>query len=97
MFNYEILPEHMQDGMRLYIERGIEGGGFLTAVLCNDLMGALGKADSINRHALFDYGNFLYNEAPASCYGSPEKVAAWVARGGLQGKGLAPIPTHQPG
>ena len=79
MFDYTILPEHMQDGMRRYIERGIEGGGFMTAVLCNDLMGALGKADEINHHALFDYGRFLYNEVPSSCWGSPEKVNAWLS------------------
>ena len=84
-YNYDLLPEHMQDGMRLYIERGVEPGSFITAVLCNDLMGALGKADDINRHRLFDYGLFLYNEVPSSCFGSREKVAAWVARGGLQG------------
>ena len=73
MFNYELLPEHMRDGMKRYIERGIEGGSFMTAVLCNDLMGALGKADEINRDRLWDYGNFLYNEAPSSCHGSPAK------------------------
>jgi len=85
MFDYSKLPEHMQDGMRLYIERGIEGGSFMTAVLCNDLMGAAGKADHINRECLFDYCNFLYNEAPTSCHGSREKVEAWIERGGLKG------------
>lgn len=85
MFKYDDLPEHMQDGMRLYIERGIEGGSFMMAVLCNDLMGACGRADHINRERLFDYCNFLYNEAPSSCWGSSEKVEAWIARGGLHG------------
>ena len=85
MFNYDKLPGHMQDGMRLYIERGIDAGSFMMAVLCNDLMGACGKADHINRERLFDYCNFLYNEAPSSCFGSPGKVAAWIAHGGLKG------------
>ena len=42
--NYDSLPPHMHDVMRLYIEHGIEPGSFLTAVLSNDLMKALGKA-----------------------------------------------------
>ena len=83
--NYSSLPFHMQDAMRLYIESGIQPGSFLTAVLSNDLMGALGRADDINLHALPLYGRFLYNDAPCWCFGSPEKVAAWIARGGMLG------------
>lgn len=85
--DYSELPEHMRDGMRRYIERGIEAGSFMTAVLSNDLMGALGKADDVNRHQLFAYASFLYNEAPRACHGSPEAVAAWIVQGGLNGKG----------
>lgn len=76
--DYSILPEHMQEGMRLYIEEGVEPGSFLRAVLENNLMEALGRADHVNRDSLFDYGNFLYNEAPPPCYGSAEKVSAWL-------------------
>lgn len=86
MFNYSILPDYMQEGMQLWIERGILPGGFLTAVLRNDLMGALGRADSTNIDRLKDYGMFLYNEAPSDCFGSDEKVQKWEERGGLRGK-----------
>ena len=80
---YHDLPEHMRDGMRLYIERGIAPGSFLRAVLSNDLMGAMGRADDVNLKALPAYGRFLYNEAPSLCFGSPEKVADWIKRGGM--------------
>lgn len=83
--NYSSLPCYMQDGMRLYVEHGILPGGFLTAVLSNDLMGALGKADDINLHALPAYGRFLYNNAPCGCYGSLQAVASWCKAGGLNG------------
>ena len=83
--NYSILPEHMQDGMRRWIEHGIPAGSFMMSVLCNDLIGALGRADSINIERLRSYGTFLYSEAPSECHGSPEKVAAWEKRGGLRG------------
>lgn len=83
--DYSSLPLHMQDGMRLYVEHGIQPGSFLTAVLSNDLMRALGRADDINLHALPAYGRFLYNDAPSWCFGSPEKVEAWIERGGMLG------------
>jgi len=86
---YHALPEHMQDGMRLYIERGVQPGSFLRAVLSNDLMGALGKADDVNINALPAYGSFLYNEAPSLCWGSPEVVSAWISRGGMSAPSAA--------
>ena len=74
----------MQNAMARYIEQGIEGGSFLNAVLCNDLLAAIGNGDEINRARIFDYAAFLYNEALRDCYGSPEKVNQWIAKGGLQ-------------
>jgi len=56
-------------------------GGFLTAVLKNDLMEACGRADDNNISALPAYAGFLYNYAPMECYGSPEKVRAWIEAG----------------
>lgn len=79
------VPEHCQGGLVRYIVHGIPPGSFLLAVLTNDLMGALGKADEVNRDALHAYGSFLYNDAPADCHGSPAKVAAWIKRGGMVG------------
>ena len=84
--NYESLPEGLQDSMMRYIEHGIRPGSFLEAVLTNDLFGALGKADSINRHLLFDICQWIYNEAPYSCWGSKERVDAWIAQDGLKGE-----------
>jgi flagellar capping protein FliD len=78
-----LLPPHMRGAMQRYIENGIAPGDFLTAVLRNDLMGALGKADDENRHSLHSYGVYLYSYAPAGCYGSIERVNAWVSEGGL--------------
>lgn len=82
--DWDLLPEHMHDGMQLYVERGIEPGGFMMAVLCNDLRGACERADAINRHKIFNIVAFLYNCVPAGCWGSPEKVQVWIDKGGLQ-------------
>jgi len=74
----------MQDSAQLYIEHGIMTGGFLTAVMENDLVEAFARADSINTEWMREWAFFLYN-APGECWGSPEKVKAWKVRGGLQG------------
>ncbi len=82
----EMIPAHMRDTMRRYIERGIPTGSFLEAVLCNDLMGALGRADEENRAALHGYAVYLYSYAPNGCHGSPSKVSEWISGGGLAGR-----------
>lgn len=87
--NYKMLPVHMQEAMRLWIERGIEPGSFLMAVLCNDLREAVGRADHINVERLKDYVNFLYNEVPGACYGSPDKCRKWADHNGLAGRDKA--------
>jgi hypothetical protein len=69
----------MREGVQLYVERGVEPGGFLEAVLCNRLVEAFAKADTINRYAMFDWATWLWNDAPMGSWGSPEKVAAWIA------------------
>lgn len=74
------IPDHMVEGLDLWIEQGILPGSFLTAVLCNDLMDACGRADELNILNLPAYCAYLYNEAPSTCFGSPEKVRAWVER-----------------
>ena len=88
--DYSILPEHMRDGARLYIENGIEPGSFMSAVICNDLMEAFGRADMINKLCMFDIVRFFYNEAPAGCHGSPATMDAWVKSGGLKGLDAEP-------
>ena len=78
--NYDLVPvAHMADGMRRYIENGIMPGGFLTAILCNDLMGAARKGDVANCRCLSDWATWLYNYAPPTCFGSEERVAAWTS------------------
>ena len=75
---YHMLPAHMQNVMRRYIEDGIEPGGFLTAVICNDLVGAFGMADDINLANMKVWASFLYNEAPSGCWGSRRKMDGWI-------------------
>ena len=83
--DWSMLPERMHGGIRRYIESGISPGHFLTAVICNDLREACGRADDENRRLLFEYVSFFYSHAPRNCWGGPEKYNAWVQHGGLGG------------
>ena len=85
--DWSLLPERMHGGARRYIENGIPPGDFLTAVICNDLREACGRADDENRRLLFEYVKFFYCHAPRDCWGSPESYKAWVQHGGLAALG----------
>jgi len=76
--DYSRIPKHMRYGMELYVEKGIPPGGFLTAVLSNNLTEAFVRADSINRIHLFDWVKFIMSELPWACWGSVKKVEDWI-------------------
>lgn len=72
------VPDHLIDGLLNYIIHGVPTGGFLTAVLENNLMEAFGRADIESALGLRHVCAFLYNHAPAGCYGNPMRVEAWI-------------------
>tara|TARA_Y100000296_G_scaffold82583_1_gene111974 strand:+ start:597 stop:908 length:312 start_codon:yes stop_codon:yes gene_type:complete len=80
MYDYAKLPEGLQDSMKLYLEKGIRAGGFLTACLENDLVGAINRADKTNLARLQDIVKWIYWETPQGCWGNSEKVEAWIGR-----------------
>lgn len=63
-----------------YVHHKIPTGGFLDAFLCNNLMGALSRADDQNAAALVAIAAFVKWSIPSACWGSNEKVEAWLAR-----------------
>jgi hypothetical protein len=78
-FNGMTVSTRMIDAIDDYIANKREHGGFLTAVLRNDLVEAVGRADDQNLHIIPAIVAYLYNEAPSRCWGSPERVDAWLA------------------
>lgn len=69
--------KRMEPSVRLYVEEGISPGSFLKAVLANDFMGAVGRADSSNGELLREWAMFVYNYLPTDCWGSYERVNEW--------------------
>ena len=72
------IPENLKVSLDRYANSHIQVGSFLTAVLCNDLAEAFAKADPASILALHDILGYCYNELPGDCWGSPEKVRAWL-------------------
>ena len=75
---YRDAPVHILDSINAYVEHGQRPGGFLAAVLQNNLTGALRSADDASRRGLDDIILYIWNEVPATCWGSTAKVEAWL-------------------
>lgn len=79
MADYNI-PENIKRGIDRYAENGVPTGDFLKAVLCNNLFESFGRADTYSEAALKQILQYVYNEIPGSCWGSPEKYKAWIEK-----------------
>lgn len=53
-------------------------GGFLYAVLTNDFMKAIGKADGENIRCLREIRDYILTNMPSRAYGNKERVEAWL-------------------
>lgn len=73
-------PEEIVESLKRYVEDRVKPGGFLTAVLCNDLFGAAERADKVNGTLLHNICMYIYWEIPDNCWGSKEKVEKWLRR-----------------
>ncbi len=77
---YAAIRSDVIDSLLRYAYEGVPTGGFLHAVLCNDLREAVARADRDNERTLKAIVTFCYMEIPAPCWGSAEKVTAWIER-----------------
>jgi hypothetical protein len=72
------VPEHLHTGLVEYLAARRPVGGFLLAVLENNLALAAVRADPESARALRELVLFLSNFASATAWGSTEAVAAWL-------------------
>lgn len=71
------IPMHTARALANYIEEGLPTGGFLHAILTNNLMQSFGRADFENSSHMREIVMFIYNDAPMGCHGSEENVLKW--------------------
>ncbi len=72
------IPSRMMPGIKRYIEERILPGDFLRAVICNNLKEAVMYADGENISNLPAYASYFYSHTPIACWGSEEKMKAWI-------------------
>ena len=77
-------PVHILDSINRFVEHGLEPGGFVKAVLSNDLVGAFNAADTKSLRGLQDILRYCRSKIPPACWGSPAKVKNW--QGVVQGE-----------
>lgn len=73
------VSELIKDSIEKYVEHRIEPGSFLMAVLENDLMLAMGNADSYNRASLFQICQYVMKNVPRHIRGNRSSVANWLS------------------
>lgn len=73
------LPEETFEALRNYVVNHRAPGGFLTAVLSNDLMEAVLRSNPDSRFAIPKLCEYIYDHCPGDCWGSAEAVEKWIS------------------
>ncbi len=76
------------DGLRRYVEDHCSTGDFLRSVLENNLLDSCVKADPDNLEALKEIVLYCHWEIPWQCWGSPDRVKAWLRARPVQEKAI---------
>ena len=74
----EPIPRAVAEALQRWVQRGTPCGGFLMAVLRNDLKEAVGRADRENNKALLGIVQAASWKIPGSAWGSEKKVNDWI-------------------
>ena len=75
----------LDESLEHYLMHGLEPGGFLTAVLANDLFRAVGRADHWNKTNLHNIVIEINRVMPAMSFGSYDHVKDWLTdKGGCR-------------
>ena len=73
-----MIPQYTLDSLTRYVEHGIPPGSFLCAVLENNLVRSVGRADRENLAALPEIVKYVYNEIPSNAWGNSKSVSDYI-------------------
>lgn len=74
------IPEHMHGGIVRYLLFGIIPGGFLQAIITNDLDRAKAVADQANKFTILLFIQWFREQAPPDSHGSQAAMDSWAAK-----------------
>ena len=78
-FKYWEVDKDFYDPIINYLAYGFNPGGFFTAMLANDYMGAISRSHPANTvTALKKLADWIVNEMPKESWGSYERLDAWI-------------------
>jgi len=75
---YYPIRHDLLGALERYLNHGIMPGGFMTAVLENNLKEAFARADDTNIENMKNIVGYVYNNIPSDSWGSREAVNAWL-------------------
>jgi hypothetical protein len=78
--DYSLIPDRIMQNLIYYVKGEEAPGGFLYTVLCNDLFGAIGRADSQMTPLIPLLVKYIHCKTPVGCHGSPELVKEWMSK-----------------
>jgi len=72
------IPPAILRGLKNYERDHTPVGGFLRAVLCNDLMETMHRGDERSLEALRAIVEYVYWELPSDCWGDYDRYKKWI-------------------
>lgn len=72
------IPKLAIGAIKRYVKDGLPPGGFLRAVLANDLRDAISRADPVSLDTLKELVRYVESNVPMNCCGSPAVVDGWI-------------------
>lgn len=87
--NAALCPPHIRESIAAYVDDGRPTGGFLEAVLSNDLRASVRKADLVNLAALPHIVAYLDQNVSSGVWGSAQAVEKHLARKRREREGKA--------
>ena len=76
------VPPLVVKSLKNYVENRVKPGGFLSAVLANNLKAAIMSADPQSLAGLKSLVMFIYDYIPGNCHGSYQDMNRWLSSGG---------------
>ncbi len=72
------VPQHTLQSFTNYVEHGAPPGGFMCAILADDLQDARGRADEANLANLPAIVAYRDTQIPRECWGSRAAMKDWM-------------------